>query len=407
MSQVRFQLKEPTSKEETLLNLIYFNNGIRFKYSTGIKLKPKYWNKESQQARITKEFNQAESINNYIRQASTHLQNIHRDLLSDGIIPTNILLKSKLDVALLRKSNINANSFVDFITSLIENSTKKTNTIKHYNQTLRQLTEFKKESKNQLLFEDINLNFYDEFMKFCLRKNYGVNTIGGFVKHIKVFMNEAFDRKLTSNIEYKNKRFRTLQEETETIYLTAKELELIYNYDFSENTRLDNVRDMFIISCYTGLRYSDLMQISENNLIDNSTKLKIKTEKTGELVIIPLHKYIREILAKHNGFPSYRISNQKMNEYLKELGALVEINKNILISSTRGGNSESTNFKKYELITVHTARRSFATNAYLMNVPSISIMKITGHRTEKAFLKYIKISQEENANKLINYPFFK
>ena len=163
---------------------------------------------------------------------------------------------------------------------------------------------------------------------------------------------------------------------------------------------------MFVLSCYTGLRYSDLIQLSNANLIDKYTKLKIKTEKTGELVIIPLNKYLREILKKHDGLPSYSISNQKMNEYLKELAKMVELDENILLSSTKGGIKKEGNFKKHELVTVHTARRSFATNAYLMDVPSISIMKITGHRTEKAFLKYIKISQEDNANKLINHPFF-
>jgi len=111
-------------------------------------------------------------------------------------------------------------------------------------------------------------------------------------------------------------------------------------------------------------------------------------------------------LKKYDGIPPYDISNQKMNEYLKELGELAEMNENILLSSTKGGKKKSETFKKSELITVHTARRSFATNAFVMNVPSISIMKITGHKTEKAFLKYIKISQEENANKLSNHPFF-
>jgi len=96
-----------------------------------------------------------------------------------------------------------------------------------------------------------------------------------------------------------------------------------------------------------------------------------------------------------------------MNDYLKELGQLAEIEESILITATKGGKRETETFKKWELITTHTARRSFATNAYLQNVPTISIMEITGHKTEKSFLKYIKISQEDNANKLINHPFFR
>jgi integrase len=73
---------------------------------------------------------------------------------------------------------------------------------------------------------------------------------------------------------------------------------------------------------------------------------------------------------------------------------------------TKGGEVKKDIFKKYELITSHVARRSFATNLYLVDVPSITIMKITGHKTEKSFLRYIRITQEENANKLLNHPFF-
>jgi integrase len=134
--------------------------------------------------------------------------------------------------------------------------------------------------------------------------------------------------------------------------------------------------------------------------------VKIRTQKTGETVVTPLKGYVKEIIKKYGGIPPQAISNQKMNNYLKELGQLGEIEEPILISATKGGVRQTETFKKWELITTHTARRSFVTNAYLQNVPTISIMKITGHRTEKSFLKYIKISQEDNANKLVNHPFF-
>src|SRR5204862_8028475 len=110
----------------------------------------------------------------------------------------------------------------------------------------------KSASNKGLTFNDINLDFYEDFTKLCREKNYGINTIGGFLKHVKVFMNEAFDRKLTTNVEYKSKRFKTVEEETENIYLTIEEIESLYQFDLSENKRLDIVRDVFIISCFTG-----------------------------------------------------------------------------------------------------------------------------------------------------------
>jgi integrase len=254
--------------------------------------------------------------------------------------------------------------------------------------------------------DSIDLDFYDQFVDFLIKKNYGKNTIGTLIKNVKVFMNEAVDRKLTTNLQFKNKRFKTVEEPTETIYLSEGELERLYTLDLTTNPRLDKVRDLFIIGCYTGLRFSDLIQLRAENLSTCGRMVKIQTQKTGEMVIVPLKGYVKEILKKYGGMPPAAISNQKMNDYLKELGEMAQIEASVLITGTKGGNRQTEAFKKWELITTHTARRSFATNAYLQNVPTISIMKITGHRTEKSFLKYIKISQEDNANKLVSHPFF-
>lgn len=406
MPEAKFVLKEPTSKESTLVYLFFYFNNQVLKYSTGLKIQTKFWNKEKQRAKETRQFSQYLEFNSYLNKIESSVNNLYRKLMNDEIIPSPFLLREELNISLLKSSTQSKKTLIDFIKELISNSAKKPNTIKNYKQTLKQLIEFKAAKKTELSFDKIDLTFYENFMKYCYEKNFSTNTIGGFVKNIKVFMNEAFDRKLTTNIEYKNRKFKTLEEQTENIYLTTKEIEHLYNLDLSKNTRLEKVRDMFIICCYTGLRYSDLIQLNNNNLIENQTMLKIKTEKTGETVIIPLHQYIKNILLKYNGIPQYNISNQKMNEYLKELGELAELKDKIFITATKGGKQQNNGFKKYEKITVHTGRRSFATNAFLMNIPTISIMKITGHRTEKAFMKYIKISQTENANKLINHPFF-
>jgi integrase len=219
-------------------------------------------------------------------------------------------------------------------------------------------------------------------------------------------MNEAIDRNLTKNLEYKNRRFTVLTEQVDKIYLTQSELKIIYELDLTGFPRLSRVRDLFIVASYTGLRFSDLIQVKPENILNDATQIKIRTEKTSELIVIPLHKYVKEIIKKYDGSLPNVISIQKMNEYLKEIGEKAEINATVKTAITRGGKTDNTLHKKYELISSHTARRSFATNAYLMDVPSISIMKITGHKTESSFMKYIRISQEDNANKLVNHPFF-
>lgn len=123
-------------------------------------------------------------------------------------------------------------------------------------------------------------------------------------------------------------------------------------------------------------------------------------------MVIPLHPIVVEVLQKYQGNIPNSISNQKMNLYVKEIAEAAEINQPIVRSITRGNKREETIQYKHQMISSHTARRSFATNAYLGGVPTISIMKITGHRTEKAFMKYIKISQQENADKLAAHSFF-
>ena len=125
--------------------------------------------------------------------------------------------------------------------------------------------------------------------------------------------------------------------------------------------------------------------------------------KTGEFVTVPMHPMVKEIIGKYNSEVPYSLSNQKMNEYLKDIGEAAKLDEKRIIVKTKGGVREEKTFSKFQLITTHTARRSFATNLYNQGFPAIYIMKITGHRTEKAFLKYIKIEQEEAANKLMEF----
>lgn len=406
MASATFVLKEPNSLEETLVYLIFRYNSQRLKYSTGQKIDPQFWNPESQKARETRLFHGYTQFNALLKKIEGAVFDVYRRFLIEDIEPTPEQLREALNVCLNRKEAARKLNLISFAENFIEKSNRRPNTIKHYKQTLRKLKEYAEASGQNLGFDFIDLNFYESFVRWMQGKDFGVNTIGGIIKNVKVFMNEAFDRRLTNSLDFKNRRFRTIEEPTENIYLSEDEIQKIYELDLSNNPRLSKVRDLFIIGCYTGLRFSDLVQLRNENLLENKNMMRIKTEKTGEIVVIPIHKFIRSILDRNNGIIPDTISNQKMNGYLKELAQHAGINEDVIINSTKGGHRISGLFKKWELVTVHTARRSFATNAYLKDVPTISIMKITGHRSEKTFLKYIKISQEDNANKLINHPFF-
>lgn len=408
MPNVKFVLKEPNIKEPTLVYLLFSYSNNRFKYSTGIKIHPDFWNPNEQKARDTRKFTHAAEINTRLKNMSTCVENEYRRLINDKITPNNDRLRLKLDELLLKREIKNEKDFILFIENYIKTTNKRLNTIKQYNTALSRIKDYKEFTRKGLLFEDIDLNFYEDFTAYLTNhKNYGINTIGTIFKNIKVFMSEAVERGLTTNNQFRSKKFKKTAETSESIYLSTNEIDQLYKLDLSNNPRLDRVRDLFIVGCYTGLRFSDLSQIKGENLIDNKTKLKITTQKTDQIVIIPLHRYIKEIIKKYDGVPPTALSNQKMNEYLKEMAEKANLITEVVLTFTKGGQKVTETNKKYELVTVHTARRSFATNAYLNDVPSISIMKITGHKTEKAFLTYIKISQEDNANKLLNHPFFK
>ena len=406
MQEAKFVLKEPLNKEPTLIYLLYRFNKQKLKYSISEKILPKFWNSETQRAREIRTNSDYATLNKKLDDLAIYVKNGYRDLVNENKIPTPSKLKVILDQSQFKNEFAQQTSFLKFVEQLIQNSNRKANTLKQWKQTLKKLLEFKQFSKTEIDFDNIDLDFYDRFLKYLIDRGFAKNTIGGFIKAIKIFMNEAVDRKLTKNLEYRNKKFKVMEEQVDKVYLSQNELFSIYNLDLSEDQRLEKVRDLFIIACYTGLRFSDLILVKHENLVRGGKQIKIRTEKTGELVIIPLHRFVIEIITRYNGNLPPVISNQKMNKYIKEIGEIAGIDETMKISITRGGKTETNLFPKFDLMTTHTARRSFSTNAYLMDIPSISIMKITGHRTERSFMKYIRISQEDNANKLANHPFF-
>jgi integrase len=406
MAEAKFVLKEPLSKELTLIYLMFAFNGQRLKYSTGQKINPKFWNPEKQRVKESRLFPEHEGFNALLDKLATNVKIAYRDILNAGSSPTTYRLKDELNKIMFKEEYAPKLGFLRFVEELVQTSNRKPNTRRQWGQTLRKLQEYRKATQKEVDFDTINLDFYNSFIAFLTREGYTKNSIGGFIKNVKIFMNEAVDRGLTHNLEYRNRKFKVLEEQVDKIYLTQKELQKLYSLDLSGRQKYAKVRDLFLIACYTGLRFSDLIQVCPENIVNGGHQIRVRTEKTGEIVVIPLHPIVRQIIENYGGRLPPVISNQKMNQYLKEIGKEAEILDTTQISITRGGKTDKMVNKKYELITTHTARRSFATNAYLNDVPTISIMKITGHKTEKSFLKYIRISQEDNANKLVNHPFF-
>jgi len=396
---------------------------------TPLYIEPKNWNKKKQRPNYNKykgtkdepEFDRIndnlDGIEKAIRKAFQNepdKSNINKDWLNS--IVDKYLYPQKFDGTL---------SFFEFIEKFIERSGKHINTntgahvtlrtIQNYQKTYEDLIDYKEKHKLKSLdWQDVDMDFYYNFVEFLKNKpvkksrdktqrGMALNTIGKRIRTLKVFLNAADAEEHPVKKIYK--QFKAFNIESDNIYLTEEELKRILNYDFSNNKKLERTRDMFIIASWVGLRYGDVKKLKPENFTDRF--IRITQSKTNKSVVIPIHPMVKQLLTKYDNKLPEPISNQKFNENLKEVMEAVaakenekSLNEKIHQSLTVGDKTIHQSYKKHELVSSHTARRSFATNLYLKGVPSITIMKVTGHKTESAFLKYIKVSEEEHAKKI-------
>lgn len=209
------------------------------------------------------------------------------------------------------------------------------------------------------------MNFYFDFIDYCKTiQKVNLNTIGTYTKKIKFFCGQIELAGLPISNHYKNSEFMGLTEQTKDIYLTIKEIETILNLNLSTNPRLENVRDLFIIGLNTGLRVSDFLRLDLSYIKDDT--IRIKAQKTRKIAEIPISPQIEKTLAKRNGNLPKAISEQRFNEYIKEIGQLAGFTQKVqgakMNKETK--RKEKGLYPKYELMTSHICRRSFATNLY-------------------------------------------
>ena len=275
------------------------------------------------------------------------------------------------------------------------------NTLRCYNNIFNNLKAFEAYEGTTLDWQSFDTDFYYKFLDFYTGyKKLGNNGFGKIIKVLKSILNCATDRGVNTNLSYKRKEFKALKEDVQNIYLTEEELTKIIKLDLSNNQKLDYTRDLFIIGCYTGLRFSDYTTLAPDNI--SNGLIRIKTQKTGSDVVIPILPEVKSILDKYNGDLPKAYCNQKMNEYLKVIAQKANLD-DVIVKSHKSGNKQVTNrYSKWEMVCTHTARRSFATNMYKRGLSTLAIMQITGHTTDKSFMSYIKITKEENALMILN-----
>jgi len=422
---VKFVLQQTKDKSKpTPLRCFVRYNNTRSVFSSGVIIEPKYWNADKQEPRQAASLQNADDLSRDIKNVKKWIGQAFDEITKEiKEYPEPDKLKEAC-LLWIKNDGIDPNAekpktqftLFEYIELLISNTKSgkrvlgngerySPGTIKAYNSTfgiLKKYQQFK--YKRPLVFSDIDLDFYEDFKDWSYNvEGLSNNYFGAVIKFLKLCLNEAGGDELHKNEKYKSKNFVKVKSEVENIYLNQSQLEILADYDFSENTKLERVRDLFLIGCYTGLRFSDFTNIQPKNI--QGDFIEIKTAKTGQTVAIPIHPIVRQIMNRYDGktFNSLppAISNVKLNAYIKDVAKAAGLNEIITLEKAVAGKKLIINQPLYELVTTHCARRSFASNMFHLGVPTSIIMAVTGHRTEAAFNLYIKVTPKEKAEMML------
>lgn len=415
MANITFKLNNGKSTNENKEYSIY----VRYRYgriadirkAIGFKVMPGDWNKEKQEVRNKTHITNRVKINNLIKNLIRHFEDFEDNLIQLGKKPNQKLAERNLRSFFSNTHQTKPENLLEYINNFQKRpdvkKSRTTGTLKNYLVTENILKRFNNEVF-KIDFDNINMNFYNEFIDWCENQNLSKNYIGKLIQTLKMFLNNATQEKINTNLEFKNPRFKVMREEAENIYLNLQELDKIYQLDLSKHPKLDQARDLFLIGAHTGLRVSDFNYLSKENIYQHRDKvyLKVKTQKGSKEIIIPLRLEVREILKKHGNKPPKTMPDQQINYKIKEVCENAGIDDIIYITKNIGGKKVKNKNFKFDLVKTHTARRSFCTNAYLSGMNSIDIMQISGHSSEKTFLNYIKADSLQKAVKISSHPFF-
>ena len=294
---------------------------------------------------------------------------------------------------------------VDYFTyyALHKKSSISVSTYKKLQVNKHLLERFEHKTKNKYYIKDVNADFKLNFEAYCRKENYATNTIARTLKYIKTICYHARHNGMETHFQLD--RIAGKMEKVEKIYLTVQEMDKLQQTDF-EHDYLKNARDWLIISCETGQRVSDFMRFTTKQIrYQGEVPLIEFTQiKTNKIMAIPLSKKVRGILEKSsNKFPR-KITDQRYNEYIKEVCRIAGLTEKIKGSKLNKETKrrETGLFPKYELVTSHIGRRSFATNNYGY-IPTSLLINVTGHTTESSFLEYIGKTVTEKAMQLAEY----
>lgn len=399
--------------------------GGLMKCKTKYKIIPKNWDFKS--GRVKSSYTGGVEINIELGKFKTQVE----ELYNKGSFTSAVNLKDKIKEIVLGKSKTkvleSSNQFFDVFNEFltIQSDIKEPSTIKKYITTYKNLMDFEVTKGYKITFESIDLNFYDKYRSYLTNKSNprykdkvlvksderncyliadkgtegGIkiglfnDTVSRYISDLKYFMKWTQKRSKHNNSDYKD--FETIRKaKNEIVTLTAAELNGFYNFDFSNNKRLERVRDLFCFGCFTGQRWSDIENFRKEDLKNDVWAFtSYKTKKPTRVPLAGFSKPALDILKKYK-YMLPVISGQKFNDYIKEATKVAQITSEVVIKRFSGNKEIDIIKPKYEFISSHAARRSCVTILLERGIPATTVMKLTGHSDIRTLMKYESTSDE-------------
>lgn len=393
------------------MRVIYGGNRIDF--STGYRIDVSKWESDKQRVKngCTNKLKQSSSeINADLLKYYTNIQNIFKEFEVTDVTPTPEKLKSAFNKKCRKgisdetETEISKASFMNIFDEFLKECGMQNNwsdsTYKKFAAVKNHLTNF----NSNLTFEVLDESGLSEYVNYLRdKKDMRNSSIGKQIGFLKWFLRWGLKKGHHNNNAFEIFKPKLKTTQKKVIFLTWDELSKLRNYKIPETKQyLERVRDVFLFTCFTGLRYSDVYNLKTSDIKDNH--IEITTIKTADSLIIELNNHSKSILEKYKEvhFENNKvlpvITNQKMNDYLKELAELAEINELVGETYYKGNQRIDQVTPKHALLGTHAGRRTFICNALSLGILPQIVMKWTGHSDYKAMKPYIDIADDIKAS---------
>ena len=389
----------------------------RIEFTTGYRIDAAKWNSDKQRVRngcSNKLKQPASEINASLLGYYTEVQEIFKKFEVEEIMPTPEQIKEAFNalhkpIEEVKPRKLTPNAFYkvfdDFVRDCGRQNDWTDSTYEKFAALKNHLMNFR-DGLTFDFFDEKGLNDYVTYLRDV--KEMRNSTIGKQLSFLKWFLRWAFKKGLHQNNAYDSYKPKLKSTQKKIIFLTWEELNKLREFEIpAAKQALDRVRDVFLFQCFTGLRYSDVFNLRRSDI--KGDHIEVTTVKTSDSLIIELNNHSKAILDKYKDvvFEDDKvlpiITNQKMNDYLKELAELAGIDEPVRQTYYKGNERIDEVTPKYALLGTHAGRRTFICNALALGIPPQVVMKWTGHSDYKAMKPYIDIADDIKANAMSKF----